>query len=136
MRWPDPGPDATGLVRRCVALRRKALSQFTTEDLRIMLGQQIAVPILLPMAVAVLADDPLAEGNCYPGDLLCNVVRLPGDVWDGAGRLRDRLVEVLRATALPDEGVPDVVQRAVDEFLRRATDQAPRTRPPRRGQLD
>lgn len=35
-RWPDPGLDASNLVRRCTALRRKPLSQFTTEDLRIM----------------------------------------------------------------------------------------------------
>jgi hypothetical protein len=74
---PDPGPDATTLIRRCLALRRKPLSEFTTEDLRIMLGQQIAVPILLPMAVTVLADDLLAEGDYYPGDLLYAVVRLP-----------------------------------------------------------
>lgn len=87
-RWPDPGPNASSLVRRCVALRRKPLSQFTTEDLRIMLGQQIAVPILLPMAVAVLLDDPFAEGDYYPGDLLSNVVRLPEQRWDGAEHLR------------------------------------------------
>ena len=40
VRELDPGPDATTLIRRCLALRRKPLSEFTTEDLRIMLGQQ------------------------------------------------------------------------------------------------
>jgi CDI immunity proteins len=119
---PDAGPDATDLVRRCVVLRRKPLSQFTVEDLRIMLGQKIAVPILLPMAVAMLADDPLAEGDYYPGDLLYNVVRLPEEEWHGAPRLRDRLVEVLRTTPLPAEDVPAVVHRAVAEFLRGAGD--------------
>ena len=67
VREPEPGPDATTLVRPCVALRRKPLAQFTNEDLRMMLGQRIAAPILLPMAVAVLAEDPLAEGDYYPG---------------------------------------------------------------------
>ncbi|MEU5722368.1 contact-dependent growth inhibition system immunity protein [Micromonospora sp. NPDC047738] len=37
--WPDPGPDDTFLVRRCLELRRKPLAEFTVEDLRIMLGQ-------------------------------------------------------------------------------------------------
>lgn len=134
VREPDPGPDASNLVRRCVALRRKPLSQFTTEDLRIMLGQQIAVPILLPMAVAVLVDDPFAEGDYYPGDLLSNVVRLPEHEWDNAGHLRDQLVEVLRTTPLPDEDVVDAdLRRAVAEFIQRATDRAPRTRRPRAG---
>jgi hypothetical protein len=125
VREPDPGPDASNLVRRCTALRRKPLSQFTTEDLRIMLGQQIAVPILLPMAVAVLVDDPLAEGDYYPGDLLSNVIRLPEHEWDGAEHLRDQLVEALRATPLPDEDVVDAnLRRAVAEFLQGATDRA------------
>jgi len=39
-RWPDPSPDDTFLIRRCLALRRKPLSEFTIEDLRIMIGQQ------------------------------------------------------------------------------------------------
>jgi CDI immunity proteins len=73
VREPDPGPDASYLVRRCLELRRKPVAEFTTEDLRIMLGQRIGVPILLPIAAAVLADDPLAEGDYFPGDLLHSV---------------------------------------------------------------
>jgi CDI immunity proteins len=122
VREPDPGPDASNLVRRCCALRRKPLSQFTTEDLRIMLGQQIAVPILLPMAVAVLVDDPLAEGDYYPGDLLHNVVRLPDEHWHEVARLRARLVEVLCATPLADAEVGAHLCNAVAEFLRRSVD--------------
>jgi CDI immunity proteins len=122
VREPDPGPDATNLVRRCRELRRKPLSQFTTEDLRIMLGQRIAVPILLPMAVVILVDDPLAEGDYYPGDLLCNVVRLPDEDWHDAARQRARLVEVLRVTPLAEEDVGAHVRGAVAEFLRRAVD--------------
>lgn len=82
-----------------------------------MLSQQIAVPILLPMAVAVLADDPLAEGDYYPGDLLYAVLRLPSPHWDDASRERDRLTEVLRATPLPTDDVYDDLRRAVAAFL-------------------
>src|SRR5262245_59546893 len=89
VREPDPGPDATDLVRRCLALRHKPLCHFTTEDLRIMLGQQIGVSILLPMAVAALAADPLAEGDYYPGDLLYAVVRLPEQEWQGVKHHRE-----------------------------------------------
>lgn len=83
-----------------------------------MLGQQIAAPILLPMAVTVLAEDPLAEGDYYPGDLLHNVVRLSEPDWHGAEGLRDRLVEILRATPLPDHGIPADLRHAVGQFLR------------------
>jgi len=118
VREPDPGPDATFLVRRCVTLRRKPLSEFSTEDLRIMLGQQIAVPTLLPMAVAVLANNPLAEGDYYPGDLLHTVIRLPDKEWHGAERHRERLVAVLRETSLLNEDYVDAdLRRAVAAFI-------------------
>ena len=75
--WPDPGPGATFLVRRCCELRRKHLYDFTVEDLRIILGQEIGVSVLLPRAVDILVREPLAEGDHYPGDLLRNVMSLP-----------------------------------------------------------
>jgi hypothetical protein len=103
VRWRDPGPpgpESTYLVRRCHELRRTPLETFTVEDLRIMLGQQIAVPILLPMALAVLREDPLAEGNYYPGDLLLAVLRLPDDVW------RDREEDHAFLTAASDRIAP------------------------------
>jgi hypothetical protein len=69
LRWADPEPGSTSLIRRCAALRRKPLSEFTIEDMRIMLSQQIGVSTLLPSAVDVLLRDPLAEGDYYAGDL-------------------------------------------------------------------
>ena len=88
-----------------------------------MLGQRIGVPILLPLAAAVLVDDPLAEGDYFPGDLLHSVVRLPAEDWRGAERLRDRLVELLRTTRLPDYAGAHL-RRAVAAFLRQGTARA------------
>ncbi|MEU0550929.1 contact-dependent growth inhibition system immunity protein [Micromonospora sp. NPDC005979] len=60
--WPDPSPDDAFLITRCTELRRKPLAEFTVEDLRIMLGQEIGVSALLPRAVNVLLRDPLVCG--------------------------------------------------------------------------
>lgn len=114
--WPEPGPEATFLIQRCTQLRRKPLSQFTTEDLRLMIGQQIALPILLPNAVDLLLADPLAEGDYYPGDLLLNVVRLPRSVWSTLPREQERLIQFLHQTQLPTN-VDDNVRHAVAGFL-------------------
>lgn len=94
-RWPEPEADTTYLVRRCHELRRKPLADFTVEDMRIMLGQEIAVPVLLPMAVDVLVCEPLAEGDFYPGDLLAAVLRLPTSAWSGLEAQRERLAAAL-----------------------------------------
>jgi hypothetical protein len=71
------------------------LAEFTVEDLRVMLGQEIAVPVLLSRAAQVLLRDPLAEGNYYPGDLLSNVMRLPDAAWSNLRAERKRLAAVL-----------------------------------------
>ena len=70
--WPDPEFDSY-LVTTCHRLRRKPIEDFTTEDLRIMIGQNLGLPFLLPKALIILEDNPLAEGDYFPGDLLTMV---------------------------------------------------------------
>ena len=71
--WGEPTYDSH-LVTTCHRLRTKPIDEFSVEDLRIMIGQQISLPHLVPLAVAALERDPLAEGDDYPGDLLANVI--------------------------------------------------------------
>lgn len=79
--WGDPPTDATRLIRTAYELHRKPVGALTTEDLRLLIGQQIGVEVLVPYALALLADDPLADGDMYPGDLLVAVLRLPPEYW-------------------------------------------------------
>ncbi len=72
--WGEPN-FASHLVTECHRLRRVPLCELTTEDLRIMIGQQIGLEYLIPLAIERLRDDPLAEGDFCPGDLLQNVLR-------------------------------------------------------------
>ena len=109
--WPAATPTDTFLVRRCTALRRTPLAELTTEDLRIMLGQRVGVPILQPLAVEALVADPLAEGDLNRGDLLETVLRLPASAWRPADRAR--LVAALRAANLPDD---PALRSAVNAF--------------------
>jgi hypothetical protein len=71
--WGEPTFDSD-LVRTCHQLRTKPIDEFTVGDLRIMIGQKIGLPYLVPLAVAILEREPLVEGNYYPGDLLANVI--------------------------------------------------------------
>ncbi len=80
--WGPPPPDAPPLIKRCHQLRTKALRDFTDEDLRIMIGQQIALTRLVPLALDRLRRDPLVEGDCHTGDLLASVLRADAAVWE------------------------------------------------------
>ncbi|WP_076473673.1 contact-dependent growth inhibition system immunity protein [Micromonospora avicenniae] len=119
--WPNPGPDATSLVRRCSDLRRKPIPSFTVEELRIMLGQGIGVSALLPRAVQVLLRNPLAEGDYHPGDLLATVLRLPDSAWSRLAAERKQLATVLtELVASPPFSDPDLRPRDPDRLVRDA----------------
>jgi hypothetical protein len=79
--WPDAPVDATPLVRRVHALRTVPVGRLSVEDLRLLLGQDVGRPVLVPIALRVLRERPLAEGDLYPGDLLMAVLRVPEDHW-------------------------------------------------------
>jgi hypothetical protein len=80
--WPNPeGEYATNLVKKCHALRKKVLDDFTVEDLRIMIGQAIGLDYLVPLAIEVLSDDLFAEGDLYEGDLLNSVLTIDPGFW-------------------------------------------------------
>ncbi len=73
--WPEPDCESY-LVTTCHRLRRKPLDEFTIEDLRIMIGQNIGLQYLVPLAIPRLKQKPLAEGDFFEGDLLLNVTRM------------------------------------------------------------
>jgi hypothetical protein len=77
-------------------LRHKPLREFTAEDLRFMLGQQISLPVLMPMALDVLETAPFAGDN--PGSLLHSALAVDTRFWrdhpDLWRRLRVVVVEL------------------------------------------
>jgi hypothetical protein len=119
--WVDQSTHPTPLMDRCCALRKKRLKDFATEDLRIMIGQNIGLKFLVPLALERLQEDPLAEGDYYPGDLLHNVLSVEPLFWKSHPDLRGRAAQVSwRATTLVDErGEGDVVKKALAEALKR-----------------
>ncbi len=80
--WGEPDYDSdTHLVKTCHQLRKKPLRDFTIEDLRIMIGQNINLEFLIPLALEQLKENILAEGNCYEGDLLNNILTSEKEYW-------------------------------------------------------
>jgi len=89
--WEDPGPNATTLVEECHALRKKALCTLTDDELRLAVGQEMGFPYLLDLAFERLAEDPLLDTGCFPGDLLANLIRMTDDAWTVRPELRRKL---------------------------------------------
>ena len=105
-------------------MHRLPLQDFTIEDLRITIGQNIGLEYLIPLALERLQNDPFAEGAYYPCDLLVGVLGTDAKFWQGHTVLRDRLLSIAQRAIemLPSkQGIAGktgtkAITRAFDEF--------------------
>jgi hypothetical protein len=114
--WDESTYDSY-LVTTVRRLRRKPLAEFTVEDLRIVVGQRIGLPFLIPMAVERLEDDPLVAGDFYPGDLLQAVVRAGEGFWADHPDSLQRVRKVLRRVKDLLPSLDEIDRQTVREVL-------------------
>jgi hypothetical protein len=92
--WGEPEYDSY-LVTTVHRLRKKPIADFDIEDLRIMIGQDVGLPVLIPMAIAKLHENIFAEGHYYPGDLLMNVLASKKEFWMENRGLWSEVIELV-----------------------------------------
>jgi hypothetical protein len=116
--WGEPTCDSH-LVTECHRLHRVPLTEFTPENLRIMIGQQIGLPYLIPLALELLRVDPFTAGDYYAGDLLGAVLRAEAGFWRAHAELWREAAEIAERafTLLPslDECGRSLAQAALTE---------------------
>lgn len=91
----DASNAPTTLARRCIELSKLPLKTFTVEDLRLMIGQQIGLPYLIPLAIEQLKQDLFVEASYFPGDLLQNVLNVDTSFWHNNKELWKQLNELV-----------------------------------------
>jgi hypothetical protein len=120
-RWGNPPADATRLIKTVYELRHKPVGAMDVEDLRVLLLQQESVDVLIPVALNRLEQNPLAEGDFYPGDLLTAVLRIPQAYWqrhpDQHRRISAVIQEVEKLGNLEDHDAPhDTIWQQTNTF--------------------
>lgn len=115
--WGEPSYDSY-VARNSHRLRRVPIRDFTAEDLRLMLGQEIGLEYLVPEALRRLMDDPFLAGDFGPGDLLKNILSVPQAFWDEQPELGNQATSIaaLALERLGDATSPNA--GAVPEALR------------------
>lgn len=103
------------MVKNVHELRRRAIGKLAPDELARLIGQNVGLPWLLPLAVKILWDTApnQAAGGWYDDDLLYAVVTRSPEVWADAPELAHDLKETV--AVLTD--LSRYVKREVEEFL-------------------
>jgi hypothetical protein len=114
--WGEP-EFQSHVVTNAHRLRRVPLCEFAVEDLRLMIGQEVGLQYLIPLALEHLRAAPFIEGDCYPGDLLVSVLQADSSFWLVSPQLRRDAAEIVERalSLLPalDETEREIVQVAL-----------------------
>ncbi|PWK64863.1 hypothetical protein BCL76_114185 [Streptomyces sp. CG 926] len=93
--WPPPPSPTTALVAKVHALCRVRLGDLTPADLRTLIGQDVGLLYVLPLAVRALVEDPMLDAYFYPGDLLLAVLARPEGAWALFPDLREEVAALV-----------------------------------------
>ena len=104
------------VVQESQRLRKLPVNQLTIEDLRLLIGQQIGLQFLVPIALDLLVINPLAQGAFYRGDLLANLLKLPPEFWQEHPQHNDTMVELGTELKLIQETLADELLPSIARF--------------------
>ena len=96
--WSDTEFESS-LVRKCHELRKRPIGELSVEDLRVLIGQQIGLSYIVPLAMEYLVENPFCEGNFFKGDLLSNVLQIDSAFWAKNRDLYGILVSIMNDLA-------------------------------------
>ncbi len=96
--------------------RSKAPSEYTVEELRVTIDRRLGLHRLVPIAIEVLEENPLAEGDCYPGDLLEAVLGVDKQYWRSNKEQWEAVREIVESFSFAEMKLSD----ALREFRARA----------------
>lgn len=110
--------DNSYLINQIFALKDKQLSELSIEDLRLLIGQNLGLKHLVPLALEILSRNLFAEGDYYEGDLLKSLLTIDPDFWVVNNDLKEQLVVICRSQIASISNV-DITDNIKEDIINR-----------------
>jgi hypothetical protein len=92
-------------------------ADFGVEELRLLIGRQQSLRRYVPLALDLLEENPLAEGEYYPGDLLHAVLNVDSNYWHAHRDQWERVDEIVESFAFAQARLRDALQAFRDRRI-------------------
>jgi hypothetical protein len=112
--WGQSPKDSTTLVDTVHRLRAIQIEQLKPKDVRLLIGQNIGLKFLVPVALDILADDIFVDTDFYNGDLLQSILQVDTNFWNENKELKDTLDGLLDSYS--DEDKEKFINGKFDEW--------------------
>ncbi|WP_405799239.1 contact-dependent growth inhibition system immunity protein [Streptomyces sp. NBC_01506] len=113
--WPEVPQNATGLMRAVYAMRKRPIGSLSAHEMARMIGQDVGLPWLLPLALEILQDtaQEQSDGGFYDDDLLTAVLTRGSEIWRS---FPDLVGEVKELLDILDDKSP-YIQSSIRDFF-------------------
>lgn len=108
--WPKANDNLSRLEITCNTLRKKPLKDFTVEEFRVMISQNLGLPYLMPLAIEILREDIMAQGDFYEGDLLKCVLTSDKTYWIQQKDQRDLICNLFEKNRIIIEEIDTTIE--------------------------
>lgn len=122
--WITPPSFPTELVKSVFFLRKKPLVEFDSNDLRILISQNVGLKYLIPQAIDRLKENILEEALYYPGDLLLTLLNLDSAYWSEKEFEKKQFVTLIEKSKysiinsdIIDNGIKEDLRTSIDKFI-------------------
>ena len=84
-------------------LRIIQIERLEPKEIRLLIGQEVGLKYLIPVAFDILRDDLFIDTELFEGDLLQNVIKVDIDFWDNNNELKNELDDLLKSYSDADK---------------------------------
>lgn len=115
--WRNVPINSSDLIKSIYAIRKKKIRELSVEDLRVMIGQNESLNILIPIAIDILSSNIFAEGDYYEGDLLKSVLTIEKSFWVQNPKIKKHLISLFANNKEALKEIKGPLLEAYQDFL-------------------
>lgn len=103
--WGNPPIGATPLIEKVYRWRTIPTGELEPKHLRLLIGQQVGLFYLIPLALEILKRELLIDSELYEGDLLRSVLTVEDAFWLENIQLKNQLDALLKPYSEEDQNL-------------------------------